>query len=224
MQTKPTRFWRALLAGLLLAAIALCVAAMLFQWNAWPQGTLSGRWQREHPDVAQIQPLPAPVTILGSFFTMFTSGLILLFLFPQRLSVTARAFHRPPLTLLRLGLLGLLAGLLVSVAALSASLTMLTFALTVFLSMVLLLGILYGAVALAYRLGQFLLSRAGLGASPISMLLVGQTLLFALINLPGAGILALIIVSALGLGAAIYTHFGSGRPWSLISLREEGKE
>jgi hypothetical protein len=207
---------------LLLAALALLIAAVLFDWNPWPAGATGMTWPRQRIQAAHLQTPPAAVTLLGALFTIFTSGLILLFVFPARLAVMARSFHRPLARLARLALLGLLAALLTSVAALSASLTMITFALTLFLGIVLSLSILFGSVALAYRLGRFLLDRAAIPASPIWMLLVGEVLLFALVNLPAIGTLAFVFIAALGLGAAISTHFGSGRPWSLITLTEEG--
>jgi len=221
--TKNTN-WRVLLIVLVLAALGLLTATALLDWNPWTMAGAGARWPRGEFSGAPFQPPPAPVALVGAFFTLFTSGLIVMFLLPERLAETARSFERPAGTVLRVALLGLLAGLLVSVAAMSASLTMTTFVLTIVLSMGLILSAAFGMVALTYHLGRVLLRRAGWMISPVLALLLGNVLIFAFISIPGFGAIALFVIAGIGLGAAIDTRFGTNRPWSLISLTEEGKE
>lgn len=221
--TKNTN-WRILLAVLLLAALALLATAALLDWNPWTAAGAGASWPRGRFSGTYFQPPPTPVALVGAFFTLFTSGLIVMFLLPDRMAAMARSFQRPIGSVLRVALLGLLAGLLVSVAALSASLTMTTFVLTIILSLGLILSAAFGMVALTYQLGRFLLQRAGWMISPVLALLLGDVLIFALISIPGIGAVLLFVIAGLGLGAAIDTRFGTNRPWSLISLTEEGKE
>lgn len=221
--TKNTN-WRVLLVVLVLAALGLLAAAALLDWNPLAAARAGARWPRGQFSGAHFQSPPALVALVGAFFTLFTSGLILMFLLPERLAVMARSFERPAGAVLRMTLLGLLAGLLVSVAALSASLTMTTFVLTIILSMGLILSAAMGMVALTYHLGRFFLRRAGWMVSPVLALLIGNILVFSFINIPVLGAAALLVIAGIGLGTAIETRFGTNRPWSLISLTEEGKE
>lgn len=218
------KLWRMVILILVVAALALLVSASIFNWHpmrairpAIPQ------WQRPELQFSHFRP-SAPLGLLGALFTFYLCGVMLLYLFPGHVGRIARAFTRSPGSLLRMGLLGLLVGLLVAIAGLSSALAMSTFPLTLFLGMGLFLGSLLGMIALAYQIGRTLLERAGCQASPLVALLLGEMITFALLVLPVAGVVIVLVLASLGLGATIATRFGSGHPWSLISLTEEGKE
>lgn len=217
------KFWRILIVLLVLVALGLMAAKAIFDWSplrAVHPGIVAFQ---SRPDVNRFH-LPLAYSALGALFTLFVSGVMVLYLLPNQIGRTAKAFSGSWAGTLRLALLGLLSALLVGAAGISSTLAMGTIPLTLFLGMVLFLSSMFGFFALAYQVGRTLLGRAGWSLSPISSLFLGELILFPLVYLPVAGIAVIIILTSLGLGATIATRFGSGRPWSLISLNEEGNE
>ena len=219
------KFWRILIFIFLLVAFGLLISAAIFNWNSLQVfRPAHPDWQGSAFDASRLR-LGTPISILAALFTLYVTGVMVLFIFPDRMATMAKAFSHSWVRLLRLTLLGLLAGLLVVIAGVSSALAMGTFPLSLFLGMVLFLGGLLGSVALAYQIGRSLLVRAGWrDLSPLVALLLGELLLFPLMNIPVVGFLVILLLMCLGLGVTIATRFGSGHPWSLISFTEEGKE
>lgn len=216
--------WKMLTLGLILASLAALVLIVVFKVSPW-------QWIREAmPDWQGRTPahgdlgISRPVTMLGALLTLYLSGIVLLFLFPGHMNRVSRTFAAAPVGLLRLAALGLLASLLVMVAGIGSAFNVITFPVTFFLGGMLFLSVLVGTVGLAYAIGRALLVKSGWQRSPLVALLLGDLLVFAATNLPWVGAAATILITTLGLGAAIASRFGSGRSWSLNSLIEDGKE
>jgi hypothetical protein len=219
------KYWRVLIFILLAAALGLMISAAVFNWASFQVfRPVRPEWQGRlfEPNLLRHG---TPISMLAALFTLYVTGVMLLFIFPERMANMAKAFSHSWGRLLRLTFLGLLAGILVIMAAVSSALAMGTFPLSLFLGAILFLGGLLGSVALAYQVGHSLLFRAGWQRlSPLVALLLGELLLYSLTNIPIVGLIMLVIFIFLGLGVTIATRFGSGHPWSLISFTEEGKE
>jgi hypothetical protein len=183
--------------------------------------SLPARWgvaqmQSEHPFLGRPGNL---VSSIGAFFTLGISGILALYAAPERLRRVADSFSGK---FMRLALFGFLIGILVLVVGISSALMIGTFPLTILLVGILFVSAFMGLVALAYTLGRSLLRRAGWHlSSPIYALLLGELIIVALSWIPVLGALLFLFFSSLGLGAMIFSHFGSGEPWTLKPLLEE---
>ncbi len=170
------------------------------------------------------QNLPA-VTSVSLFISLAIVGILILFVFPERIRRVAEAVPASASRLVRQALLGLLIFVLVAATSLISVLTLGTFPLAVILSAGLFVSGLIGSVALSFSFGRWLVRRAGWGrASPVVFYLLGLLVLFSLTRIPWAGPVFTLILLSLALGAAIASHFGSGRPWNLNPLMEEQKD
>jgi len=159
------------------------------------------------------------VSSIGTLFTVGISGILALYLVPERVRRVANSFSG---NYLRLAMFGFLIGILVLVVGISSALMIGTFPLTILLIGISFVTGLTGFVALAYAIGRSLLRRAGWqGSSPIYALLLGLLIIVALSWIPVLGLLLFLFFISLGLGAMISSHFGSGEPWTLKSLSEE---
>jgi hypothetical protein len=217
--------WRITIIVLVFASFFLLVARTWFGWEPWssfrflrdrtwlPNGTFV-----QHPWTLQSYPL---LSGIGVIFTFYLSGILALFAFPGQIRRMEQALEGPSAGLLRLLLIGLVTGILIAVIAISSALMMGTFPLTIFLGSILFLSGFVGYVALAYALGHALFVRAAWGRSPMYSLLLGLLILFALGEIPLAGIILKVIFASLSVGVVIATRFGTGRPWNLSPLWEE---
>lgn len=216
--------WKYLTIGLILASLAALVLIVIFQVSPW-------QWIRQAVPAWQGRPavhndlgFSRPVTMLGALLTLYLSGIVLVFLFPAHINRVSRTFSGSLASWLRLAALGLLASLLVMAAGVGSAFNIITFPVTFFLGGMLFLSVLVGTVGLAYAVGRGLLVKSGWQLSPLVALLLGDVLVFAATNLPWVGAATTVLITTLGLGAAIASRFGSGRSWSLNSLIEDGKE
>ncbi len=218
--------WRVVIFCLILIAIGLIAAAVLLNLGSWNYlrnfhavirpGQIPGTIQQTRVNT------PESLNIFGGLIGLFFSGVIMLFLFPDQIKFVGKALAQKPSGLARLFAIGFLSILLFVIVGASSALAVGTFPMVLFIGGLFFIGIFLGGVALAYRLGRFLLARAGWGTiSPFYPLFLGQLLLYSLFNLSFVGIICLVLVVSLGLGAAIATRFGTGQPWSLKSLSEE---
>jgi hypothetical protein len=218
--------WRLVIVLLVLIALGLMAASVFFNLGPW--NYLFRFRSVLHP--GQI-PTPLPrakietpqaLNVFGGLIGLYFSGVIMIFLFPNQINYVGKALAQNPAGLTRLFAIGFLTILLLAIVGASSALAVGTFPMVLFISGILFIGIFLGGVALAYRLGRFLLARAGWGnISPLYPLFLGQLLLYSLFNLSFVGIIFLVLIVSLGLGAAIATRFGTGQPWSLKSLSEE---
>lgn len=216
--------WR--LITLILVVLALILWAVLFALNLRPElvrgiphGFLPSleASRLERP----LSGLPAWVSSVELFITLFLAGAASLYLFPLRVRNMAHVLvssrRLVPLTLLGVGF-----GLLFVVFGIGAVLARITFPFTILSAFVLLFLSVWGYLAVAYALGSLLLGKAGWGRpSPLLDLALGLLLLLPLARIPFVGGLVMLIYIGLGLGLVIATRFGSNEPWSLTPLLEE---
>lgn len=181
------------------------------------------RFQANHPEfLDKIELPPLWLSIFGSLAALSLSGLLVLYLFPERVRRMQAACSTPLLSLARLTLLGIVGGILLVVTGISAVFTMVTFPIAIILGGIVFLVTYTGLVAIAYALGRTLLRRAGWEhLSPISAFLLGLVVLYALSSLPYLGIIFRLIIISLAIGVVISTRFGSGKLWNLQPLIEE---
>jgi hypothetical protein len=224
-ESNSNKRWKMItltLVGLALAGLALIMVFKISPWQIVRSALPN--WQAPSPARGELD-FPRPLATLGALLTLYLAGIVLLFLFPERMRRVSLAIQPRWGGLLRLAALGLLVGLLFLAAGVGSAFSMVTFPLTFFLAVMLVLSVMTGSIALAYAIGHALLVKSGWQQlSPLVALLLGELLLFVAINLPWVGPLVTILLTSLGLGAAIASRFGSGRPWSLNSLIEDGKE
>ena len=217
---------------ILIALLLLSVVVLVFS-SASPRSPLMerglARWSQRHPswvlggaeDRSWTENLGLQ---LGSVLSQFLTGVVMIYLAPARTKRIADVLTRGPAALLRyLGIGLMLAVAMVAIGLLSA-LAVYTFPLPFILVAVFFLAALGGTIALTLTVGKALLGRAGWPAAhPWTQLAMGTLLLFSLSRLPYVGLGLLAIAAVLGAGAAVATHFGSGRPWTLAPLIE-GRE
>lgn len=217
--------WKITTLGLILLSLIFLILAARLDLNPY-QHLRAGRaaWM-EGPRVHQDLKVPVYLSQFSALLTLYLSGIVFLFLFPRRIRKMSETVFSSWNKLLRIFFLGLLAQILAVAAGVGSSLTMATFPLAIFLASVLFISAIFGSTAVAYVIGKTLLVRSGWSeTSPLIRLLAGVVILFAAINLPYAGPVILMILVSSALGASLASRFGSGQPWSLITLIEEGKE
>lgn len=162
------------------------------------------------------------VASIGALFTLCFSGILILYSVPDRVRRVVDSFPKRFRQTLRLMLLGFLIEVLMLAIGISSALMIGTFPLTILLIGVLFVVGLIGFVSLAYTLGRSLLRRANWQRiSPVFALSLGTLILFALIRIPVVGGIFFLMITSLGLGATVLSHFGSGDPWTLNPLLEE---
>jgi len=218
--------WRLVIFFLVLISIGLIAGAVFFNLGPWNYlrnflavvrpGQIPGPVQRVRVDT------PQALNVFGGLIGLFFSGVIMVFMFPNNIKSVGKALAQAPIELARLFAIGFLSIVLLAIVGASSALAEGTFPMVFFIGGLFFIGTFLGGIALAYRLGRFLLVRAGWGnISPLYPLFLGLLLLYSLINLSFVGIICLVLIASLGLGAAIATRFGTGQPWSLKSLSEE---
>jgi len=220
------RTWRLVIFLLILAAVGIIFAAAFFNLGPWNYLRSIHSGLRAAPIPRTIQPAGVgtsqALNIFGGLIGICFSGVILVFLFPNQIHIMGKALDQKPAGLARLFAIGFLGVFFLMIVGASSAMAIGTFPMVLFIGGVFFIGIFLGGTALAYCLGRFLLVRAGWRTiSPLYPLFLGLLLLYSLINLSFVGIICLVLIASLGLGAAIATRFGTGQPWSLKSLSEE---
>lgn len=168
---------------------------------------------------------PAYLSIPAAIISISLINIGLAYLFPRRIRWMGDHLPRKAGGWLQLALPGLAGSVAAAGLLFLSAAGGITFPYAILLAEVLLLINAFGGTPILHRAGHFLLDQAGLKtASPAIEILVGATLLVALITIPLVGMLVLLIFSSLSLGLAISSHFGSGQAWSLHPLIQEEKE
>jgi uncharacterized protein YjeT (DUF2065 family) len=216
---------RWIIAILAITSVLIIYASTWFGWAPWNTlQRLHGDWTLL-PDYVRAPSEIPPSTILSALttlLTMFLTGTLVLLLFPDRIRRMEKALHTSPAGLLRLTLIGLLAGVVIAAIGISAALTMSTFPLIFILGIILFISAFSGFLALSYALGHQLMQVAGWAdSSPLYGLLLGLLILFALSRVPILGIVLQVLFISLGIGCVMATHFGTGQSWNLSALNEE---
>ena len=218
-------FWRYLIVFLILVGIGLMLTAAWLGWD--PYGSPDRfHWEadRRPPFLTETleRPLPAFLSALSALFTLYLSGVLLLYLFPRRVRNLEKAYSHPPGQLVRLALTGLLTGILIVALTVSSALTVGTLPISIVLGIVLFLSGFGGFLVLAYTLARGLLRRAEWGhVSPLIALFAGLLILYPWTRLPYLGLALQVLFASLGIGVVIVTRFGSGKPWDLSALVED---
>jgi len=159
------------------------------------------------------------LSAIASYAFLFLAGLLTVFAFPRQLRVVRDAFEHGAGELLRMLGIGTFSALMFLCLAVLGILTFFAFPLLLVLPLALLLAAWGGLVGLALAFGRALNRRAGLArSSPILDLAFGALVLFALTRIPVAGLIILVMISLLALGAVAATRLGAGGAWSLAEL------
>lgn len=165
---------------------------------------------------------PAYLSIPAGFFTYYMINLGLAYLFTGRVSGMNDRLPRSLKSWLQLGLLGLAAAVAGLVLMICAIVGLATFPYSIVIAGVLLAASTFGGLPVLLRMGRALLTGLKVkNANPQLEILAGTVIVFALISIPLLGILSMIAFSSLGLGLAVTTRFGAGRPWSVNPLSRE---
>ncbi|MDQ2806078.1 MAG: hypothetical protein M3Z04_04030 [Chloroflexota bacterium] len=153
---------------------------------------------------------------LASLVTLLLAGLGVLYALPGRVGRIAGALGGRWSQRLRLGAVGLAAGLLALAFGTLALLTIAGPAIAVTIIALSYLGGLIGLTAISLPLGRWIMQRGGLAEQPPAVdLLAGLLGLFLISLLPILGGIVFALAALVGLGATIQTRAGSARPWSL---------
>ena len=153
---------------------------------------------------------------LASLVTLLLAGLGVLYALPARVGRIAAALDGRWLQRVRLGAVGLAAGLLALAFGTLALLTIAGPAIAVTIIALSYLGGLFGITAVSLPLGRWIARRGGLAEQPPAIdLLAGLLGLFLISLLPILGGIIFALVALVGLGATIQTRAGSVQPWSL---------
>jgi type IV secretory pathway VirB2 component (pilin) len=216
--------WRITVIFLISISLVIIICSSIIQWNSLLSIPQIGGFHpgRLFPDPRNTT--PGFIKTLASFFAMFLSGVIILYLFPRHVIKMSAGFDRPS-ELIRQGLLGFLAHILAAIGIISATLSILSAPLAIGLFVLVFLTGFAGVIAFSLNIGSWLLSRTEwLGyPHPLSIGL-GLIILFALSNLPFIGIFFIISFACIGLGAAISSRFGNDQSWNINSIVGEERE
>lgn len=168
---------------------------------------------------------PPYLSIPAGIFTFYLINLGTAYLFPGRVSAMNERLPRSVKSWLQISLLGLAAAVAGLVLMISAIVGLATFPYSIVIAGLLLAASTFGGVPVLLRVGRALLAGAGVkNATPQLEILAGTVIVFALISIPLLGIISMVSFSSLGLGLAVTTRFGAGRPWSLNTLSQEDIE
>lgn len=168
---------------------------------------------------------PPYLSIPAGIFTFYLINLGTAYLFPGRVSAMNERLPRSVKSWLQISLLGLAAAVAGLVLMISAIVGLATFPYSIVIAGLLLAASTFGGVPVLLRVGRALLAGAGVkNATPQLEILAGTVIIFALISIPLLGIISMVSFSSLGLGLAVTTRFGAGRPWSLNTLSQEDIE
>ena len=158
---------------------------------------------------------------LGSLLAFGSLGVIMLYLFPQRLQRVSRSLGQSWMALGEAGLLGLVGVLFLGGLGVLLAMTVVGIPLAMILALMATgLGFLSMAAA-ASTLGRHLAALFGIGGGmPVLWWLTGFLVIFSLGIMPVVGWFAVALAGVFGFGALLRTGFGSDRPWQL-SLEDQ---
>ncbi|NIM96249.1 MAG: hypothetical protein GTO18_21335 [Anaerolineales bacterium] len=218
--------WRLLIFALIFLSLVVLIGSELVierPWSLIPWSEQSRLGQRlqaiQAGDVDTTQRVLMSFAVLTANFIV--SGLIL-YIAPKRIELLSDRFSEGSRRLWRYLVIGFLGTVgLVGIGVL-ASLSPYTFPVVVFIFLGLYLSALIGITAFNYQLGFELFERAGWsGLFPLIRLGLGTLIIYAAIRIPFFGLLVLLVIWSLGVGASLRTRWGSGKRWTLEALVEE---
>jgi hypothetical protein len=161
------------------------------------------------------------VASIGILISLCISGILTSYVIPDRIRFIADSIPNKSSGVFRLMFMGFLIEILVIVIGAGSAVMIGTFPLTILLLAGLFIIGFIGFVSLAFAIGRSLFRKTGWSrTSPLFALIVGTIILFALVRIPLLGAVLFLMITSLGLGATIVSHFGSGKPWNLNSLME----
>ena len=220
-------YWKVLLIALILIAVGAFIAVELLGWEPMlPYKSWLPDFDRQelpfHQAAARAEEASPLMRSLSALLTMLLTGVLTLYLMPERIRVMEKKLQSSPARLLRMTLAGMLAALLLALASLGSAMAISTFPLTFFFGGLLFLVGYFGSTALAYSIGRMLFARAGWAyLSPVYALILGWVLMLGIGQLPLIGPLVRLLSLALGVGVALITRFGAGGAWNLAPLLED---
>jgi hypothetical protein len=168
--------------------------------------------------------LPAWLSSLGLWITLFLAGFANFYLFPARVRNMRHALTLGWARLVQVVFLGFGFVLLILIFGIGAVLARVTFPFSIISAIAAFFLSVWGFLSLVYTCGRSLLIRTGWKeSSPHLSLALGLLLLLPLVRIPYVGGFFVILYLSLGLGLVIITHFGSNEPWNLTPLLEEDR-
>jgi hypothetical protein len=221
--------WRMMVIIIALAAALIMFVSALFGDLTWWSRPLVSRTMVQSPHrawrLALVQDAGVRVNfavLLAGLVTQLMTGVLVLYLVPRQVHNMAHAIAIGWRQLFRYFIVGILLAVVMAVVGLLSILALHTMPLLIILSMVFFLASLSGVVALTYQLGRGLLSQAGWSeGSPLTSLVLGTLVFYAITRIPFVGWVALVLLWLTGVGVAVATRFGSGKPWSILPLMED---
>jgi len=202
----------------------IVIAELAFQWDDWRV------WRGAFPravDTGGLGLVRADVGGLGLHLArllgQYLLGVLVLFAAPRPVRRMADLLESGGRQMLRYLAIGLLIAVLIAAVAVAAVLSMHTFPVPFLMVGVFFLIAIGGTVGLTYALGRAALRWGGVtDRTPLLSYALGALLLYALTQVPFLGPVVLMASWSIGVGVVIATRFGSGRPWTLAPLVEEG--
>ncbi len=156
------------------------------------------------------------VSAAASWVYLYLTSVLVLALVPHRARLVTDTIRSSTWgSRLRLFAIGLLAVIASALLVLLARFAFVWFALVVVLAGAVFVLTYLGVVCVSLAIGGFVRQWVRLAASPWIEVALGSLILFAVGRIPVLGWLGIGIASALGFGAVLATHLGSGRSWSL---------
>ena len=221
---KKSMTWKIVIIFLLLGAMVLISLAWFHRWKPWFILEMIPLPLPRPEHIRHSEPWQEAIQIIGTFLTLYITGIFLLYLFPEKMKKMSIAVARSGRNPFRFLLLGLMIIFLIVILLIGSALAMGTFPLVFLVGAAVFIGSIVGEVCLAFTLGKVLLVQAEwYQGRPLRALFFGNLLIYAAISLPFVGAFLLISVASIGLGTLIATRFGSSKSWSLRSLIEEGE-
>ncbi len=221
---------RTILVGLLVIVclVAIVIPALLIRPQAEPlrrlpefgvrRATFTALpiWLRWSPFGARAEGWRGVLSAAASWVYLYLTSMLMLALVPHRTRLITQAIRggtwTTRLRLLAIGLLALIASVLLVLLA--------RFAFVWVVLVIVLAGAIFvlsylGLVGVSLIIGGGVRRWAGFRPSPWAEVALGSLVLFAVGHIPVVGWLCIGIVAAIGLGAVLATHLGSGQAWSL---------
>ena len=138
-------------------------------------------------------------------------ALVLLLVFPRQLQTTGATVARRPLETLAVGCGGTIAGLAIAIVLV---ITVIGIPVSLAVIVAMTAGWLFGWAAIFVTTGQRVLRALHGPRHLIPGLLIGALLVGILANIPGLGVVVILVGGSLALGAAIYSRLGTHAPYS----------
>jgi hypothetical protein len=179
-------------------------------------------WMRMGPFGVRAEGWQGILSAVASWVYLYLTSALMLMLFPRRVRIITEALKSSGWrTRLRLFAVGFLATLASTLMILLARFAFVWFVLVIILTGAVFVLAYLGVIGAGLAVGGAVRRWAKFPPSPWVELAFGSLVLFTLGRIPVVGWFGIGIVAALGLGAVLATHLGSGQPWSLRDWETE---